>query len=432
MGRRLLRVSHPTRMGMLSLWDNVLVNQVEATITWDFEGGRFASAKRVGPDHWECAVAGDTDVDGRNRSSLWFAAELRGLGGKRVTLDLVDLAGEWNLRPSLGWGIETHPVIAPGPSTLPPESRPWRRLRADEVAWEGTSGAERLRLIVAVPEHPSGTATIAYIEPYTYADHRRFIARVRQHHADAVKHRVLGHSVEGRAIDLLTLGPDRPDRDLEAIWVVFRQHPWETYSSYAAEGFVDYLLSHQEVRDRFVWQLVPMVNVDGCAHGHTRHNTLGKDPNREWNQESPTPEVACIRQAIDEALGGTPVFFLDVHNNNQQTVDYLALTNLSFGASQEEATVRQETWQALIDRIAANLSSRSHFEGTVRRRSDPAPYGPPVATNASTRAGKPFSFPSALLEMRTGPLPTRKGAYGTLADQRRLGAAIAESLFRRL
>jgi hypothetical protein len=405
----------------------------ERRITWDFEGGRLAAARELAPDHWECAVAGDSDAQGRNRSAIWFACELHGMAGRVVTIDLVGLHGEWNLRPSMAWGPETRPVVAPGPATVPAAERPWRRLAADEVSWDGTPGAERLRLRFTVPSPEargaggSGVATLAYIEPYTFADHRRFVAAVVARHPGVVRHRVLGRSPEGRPIDLLEIG-DQAGSSGRAIWVIFRQHPWETYSSYAAEGLVERLLADRAARLAFRWQVAPMVNVDGCARGSTRHNTLGKDPNREWNQSEPTPEVACLRQAILDELGGRPAFFLDVHNNNQQTGDYMALTNLSFGATPEAGEACLERYEALVRQIASGLAQRSHFSGTVRAVARPAPWGSPGPLDTGRRAGKPFAFPCVLLEMRTGPLPTRGGAYGAIDDQRRLGAALVESI----
>ncbi|CAA9246075.1 MAG: hypothetical protein AVDCRST_MAG77-1899 [uncultured Chloroflexi bacterium] len=410
-------------------------------ISWDFEGGKLDGAREVAPDHWELAISGDGDEAGRNRSAIWFACQLDGMGGRQVTLDFVALEAEYNLRPANAWGPDTLPVLAPGPGSLAPEGRAWLRLRRDEIEWTPASDDRTQRSLLRtrfmVPEGERNTATLAYIEPYTYADHRRFVQRVTQRQnapSGILSHRVLGHSPEGREIDLLTV---RGEQSHGSAWVVFRQHPWETYSSYAAEGFVERLLADEALRAEYTWQLVPMVNVDGCFHGHTRHNTRGKDPNREWCLVKPTPEVACIREAIRAGEGGQPLFFLDVHNNNQQTVDYLQATNLSFGKSREAAQAVGARYEALIARLAALLAQRSHFSGTTRpspweeRTGAPGVPGAPEREDALTplmRSRKPFQFPSALLEMRTGPLPTRGGAYGTLADQRQLGAGLAEAL----
>lgn len=131
-----------------------------------------------------------------------------------------------------------------------------------------------------------------------------------------------------------------------------------------------------------------------------------------------------------------------MHNNNQQTVDYLAVSNNFSGLPDSVAGERREQYDVLVERLAQVLAAGSHFSGTVRGG---APAAGAVATPgaavetaaaaevsataaAAARGRKPFTFPSLLLEMRTGPLPTRGGAYGTIADQRRLGAALGQAI----
>jgi hypothetical protein len=423
----------------------------DENLTWAYDGGRLERARQVRPGAWECSLAGDSDAHGRNRSAIWFAFDVEGLGGLPVDLSVVGLENEWNLRPSLPWGPETRPVIAPGSGTSPASERAWRRLTTQEVTWAPAAGGgpgagePRLRLRFRVPEDPSGAATVAYIEPYSHADHLLFLRRTVTAAGVRARHRILGRSAEGRDVDLLTIGHERAaSSSTPAIWLVFRQHPWETYSSYAAEGLVEWLLSGHDNTGNLTWHIVPMVNVDGCARGHTRHNAHGQDPNREWNEPQPAPEVACIRDAIHERLGGEPALFVDVHNNNQQTVDYLAVSNGFAGLPDSVAGERRERYGVLVERLAQALAAGSHFSGTVRggaRAAEAAATrGAPVGTAAATEAAatetvaaaargrKPFSFPSMLLEMRTGPLPTRGGAYGTVADQRQLGAALAQSI----
>ena len=361
------------------------------------------SARRTGPLHWECAIAGDTNPEGRNRSAIWFWFELRGVAGRRVTIDLTALRGEWNFQSSIGWGPATRPVFG--------GDGHWRRFRDDEVEWDGTPDAERLRLTFEVPI--IDRVALAYIEPYTYGDHQHFIDGLRANPSAGVTHHVVGRSPEQRRIDLVTIGSGSIDGTDGVVWLIHRQHPWETYSSFAAEAAILHLIENEEARRGLTWQIVPMVNPDGCFHGHTRHNTLGKDPNREWKQAAPTPEVACVRAAITAKLGGEPVFFADVHNNDQRSNDYLMLTSAPHIKDVAGA-------EALVALVARRLASGSHFSGTTRPPPAPAP--------GAAHAGKPFSFPSALLEMRTGPLPTRNGAYGTIEDQRRLGVALVDAI----
>src|SRR5688500_17910060 len=94
-------------------------------VHWAYEGGRLEAARPVSPGVWECEIAGDTDELGRNRSAIWFAFDVHGRAGDSVEARLLGLENEWNLRPSMPWGPETRPVIAPETGASPAPERDW-------------------------------------------------------------------------------------------------------------------------------------------------------------------------------------------------------------------------------------------------------------------------------------------------------------------
>jgi murein tripeptide amidase MpaA len=65
-----------------------------------------------------------------------------------------------------------------------------------------------------------------------------------------------------------------------------RQHSGEVTSSFMVEGMVNYLLSENPTAEyllnRFVFKIIPMVNIDGVVHGNTRAELMGCDSNRRW------------------------------------------------------------------------------------------------------------------------------------------------------
>lgn len=58
------------------------------------------------------------------------------------------------------------------------------------------------------------------------------------------------------------------------MWVIARQHPGEVTSSFMMEGIINYLLGHskksKDLLKRYVFKVVPMVNIDGVIHGNSR------------------------------------------------------------------------------------------------------------------------------------------------------------------
>lgn len=63
-----------------------------------------------------------------------------------------------------------------------------------------------------------------------------------------------------------------------------RVHPGETSNSHVMESILDFLTGPsdeaKEMRDNFIFKVVPMLNVDGVVAGMYRCNHAGVDLNR--------------------------------------------------------------------------------------------------------------------------------------------------------
>ncbi len=63
-----------------------------------------------------------------------------------------------------------------------------------------------------------------------------------------------------------------------------RVHPGETNSSFMMHGFLKFILSNhpdaKELRKKFVFKIVPIVNPDGVIGGNYRSSFSGSDLNR--------------------------------------------------------------------------------------------------------------------------------------------------------
>ena len=129
---------------------------------------------------------------------------------------------------------------------------------------------------------------------------------------------------------LLTVtNPGFPDEKKKVIWLMARQHSWETGTSWVAEGALRFLLSSDpqavRLRDNFVFKIFPMADPDGVARGGVRFNANGYDLNRNWDAIDPKlmPEIAAQRKAIlDWVDSGRRIdFFLTLHNTESE--DYV-------------------------------------------------------------------------------------------------------------
>ena len=112
------------------------------------------------------------------------------------------------------------------------------------------------------------------------------------------------------------------------------------------QGVINFLLSDdpeaEELRDKFVIKVVPMLNPDGVAHGNYRVSLLGVDLNRRWKKPSRFlhPTIYYTKSLIkyfnlkgkqpDLASGGV-VFCCDFHGHsrNMDLFMYACIDNVS-------------------------------------------------------------------------------------------------------
>ena len=123
---------------------------------------------------------------------------------------------------------------------------------------------------------------VARTEPYRLSDLDRLLASIRGHRSVEISS--IGRTVAGRDLEMIRIGdPAAPYR----VFVRARAHPWESGSSWVAQGLIQQLLKQDEQARKFLkvfsLSILPMANKDGVARGGTRFNLNGKDLNRNWD-----------------------------------------------------------------------------------------------------------------------------------------------------
>src|SRR5437016_3894173 len=189
------------------------------------------------------------------------------------------------------------------------------------MSWDEKEVRLTVRFMPTAP-----TMWIAHMVPYGKRELDRLLA-IRHPH---MKHEVIGKTVHNRGIELLTItDPSVPDTGKKVIWLMARQHAWETGTSLVADGAVRFLLSKDaeaaRIRRSVVFKVIPLFDMDGAAEGTVRFNVNGYDNNRNWDTADPKlmPEISSIRKALLAWVdSGQPInLFLAMHNT--ESSDYV-------------------------------------------------------------------------------------------------------------
>ena len=131
---------------------------------------------------------------------------------------------------------------------------------------------------------------------------------------EEVETRLLGKSVEGRPIYIAETA-DKP----EFILLMGRQHPPEVTGALGMKAFLDTVFGEtplaRQFRGRFKLGIVPLVNPDGVAGGHWRHNVNGADINRDWGPfTQPEAQIVIGWVEQNESQGLKLKLMLDFHS----------------------------------------------------------------------------------------------------------------------
>ncbi|XP_041973376.1 cytosolic carboxypeptidase Nna1-like [Aricia agestis] len=180
--------------------------------------------------------------------------------------------------------------------------------------------------------HSDDYVYIAHCYPYTYSDLQEYLSRLQAHPVKSTfsKLRLLCRTLAGNNVYYLTITAPQNSNELEqrkkkAVIVSARVHPGETPSSWMMKGFIDFLTGDsnqaRELRDKFIFKLVPMLNPDGVIVGNNRCSLTGKDLNRQYRtviRETYPPvwHTKVLIRRLQEECG--VAMYVDLHAHSRK------------------------------------------------------------------------------------------------------------------
>ncbi|XP_025992726.2 uncharacterized protein LOC105203436 [Solenopsis invicta] len=211
----------------------------------------------------------------------------------------------------------------------------WRRC-GDNITYyrnNDSSDEERekhtLTFNISFP-HDRDIVYLAHCYPYTYTDLQEYLGKIVADPAKTrfAKLRLLCRSLAGNGVYYLTITAPTNDEEVRrkrGVVITARVHPGETPSSWTMKGIIDFLTGDtnraRELRERFVFKLVPMLNPDGVIVGNNRCSLSGKDLNRQYRtvMRESYPSVwhtkLMIRRLLEEC--GVAIY-CDLHAHSRK------------------------------------------------------------------------------------------------------------------
>lgn len=284
----------------------------------DYDNGSILDVVSGGSwDVFDCTLFTESGEFGTRK--YWFRFTMTGTASRAIMLNI-------------DHSVNPRPVVRI-------DDAPWRRATATEAP-----DSDRLVFAFGPGED---TAEVALFFPLgvteTYAAASDLIAS--SPHA-AVE--VIGQSYQGRDMWMVTVtDPACADAGKHRIWVHSRAHAGEVTSTHTILGILEQATENSALgrllRARCIFNLVPLQNVDGVYLGHTRWDSQGKDPERQWCDVE-IPEAANIKAQVDTFMAGpVPIeVALNLHSTQGAYTDTFFFKHLSPSVTEAFEEIQQD------------------------------------------------------------------------------------------
>ena len=144
--------------------------------------------------------------------------------------------------------------------------------------------------------------------PYTYTQLRLYLNTLnKKEYKNIIKFGEAGKTYNKNKIPYIVITnfncSEEELNEKKCVLITGRIHSGETVSSYAVQGLIDFLVNIKNpisnyLRDKLIFKIIPMLNIDGVIFGNYRLNILGKDMNRLWLSNIPFNSDECDKSSL--------------------------------------------------------------------------------------------------------------------------------------
>lgn len=198
-------------------------------------------------------------------------------------------------------------VIAPENPVYSYNQKDWYRLEA----YYGTGRTKQVKF-----KFENDTIYFATGYPYNYTDVLNFVDSIAEN--QYIDTSTLVISEGGRRVPMFVI-QDKNEKPEDLVWIIGRQHAFETTMNYTLEGMVKFWISDDdkavEMRENTLIYVVPMMDVDNVFIGASGRMQKPVDFNRDWSKNPHWKAVRKTQELIKETSQKYNYrVFLDVHS----------------------------------------------------------------------------------------------------------------------
>mmetsp|Transcript_20166 Transcript_20166/g.37533 ORF Transcript_20166/g.37533 Transcript_20166/m.37533 type:complete len:868 (+) Transcript_20166:1967-4570(+) len=290
-----------------------------------FESGNLDRVVKIKPDEYDLYMRADANTRGHNQ---WYFFKVSNKRPQTVKFTIVNFTKSDSL-----YSQGMQPCVYSKKACASGLSRGWHRA-GEHVNYSYSkisrfSAKNRTYWQMSFTyffQHEDDEVFFAYSIPYTFTRLTQLIQEFKRNVSERIlKTDFLCKSLSGVDVPLLTISDFPVLIPRRNIVITCRVHPGETHGSWMLEGLLRYLVSSEacarQLRARFVFYIVPMLNPDGVILGNYRSCFAGNDLNRKYMNPDTRlhPTIFHIKDLLNKTQANGGLFaFLDLHAHSRK------------------------------------------------------------------------------------------------------------------
>ncbi|XP_063769851.1 cytosolic carboxypeptidase 1 isoform X1 [Pseudophryne corroboree] len=307
-----------------------------------FESGNLRKVIQIRKNEYDLILNSDINS---NHYHQWFYFEVGGM--KTNTAYRFNIINCEKSNSQFNYGMQ--PLMYSLQEAL--ISRPWwKRVGTDicyyknhfsrsSIATGGQKGKSYYTLTFTVMfSHKDDVCYFAYHYPYTYSTLKMHLQKLEfLHNPQKIyyRHDVLCDTLGGNGCPVVTITA-MPEsnyyehvyqfRNRPYIFLTSRVHPGETNASWVMKGTLEYLMGNssnaRNLREAFIFKIIPMLNPDGVINGNHRCSLSGEDLNRQWQNPNVDlhPTIYHTKGLLQylASIKRVPLVYCDYHGHSRK------------------------------------------------------------------------------------------------------------------